>query len=170
MFFITPGSVLGQVEEYKMKAVAIEKISKFIEWPNESETLDTTKEFIISVIGENPFGNLLEEIYKEYNIKNLKAKIEYVSDISENSKCHLLFISESENKRLEEIISYTKNRAILTMSETDGFASRGVLINLFISGNKIRFEINETGMDAAGFKVSYLILRIAKIIYPLGGE
>jgi hypothetical protein len=46
--------------EYKVKSVFIFNFTKFVDWPSTSfESEDSP--FIIGIIGNNPFGNYLEE-------------------------------------------------------------------------------------------------------------
>ncbi|MCD4695436.1 MAG: YfiR family protein, partial [Bacteroidales bacterium] len=69
-FLIIPIMIFSQTEEYTIKAVFMERFTRFTEWPAESAINDTTKPFVISVIGKNPFGNLLEETYSSQKILN----------------------------------------------------------------------------------------------------
>jgi len=151
-----------------MKAVALEKISRFIEWPETNSVNDSSKPFIIKVIGENPFGTILENIYSNHKIKNKPIKIEYISSTGEIKDCHLLFISNSKRSELGEITVAIKNKPILTISETKGFAEEGVHVNLLIINNKLRFEINETAIKTSSISVSYLLIKVAKIIGSTG--
>lgn len=159
-----------QFMEYTVKAVFLEQFTRFIEWPDTSGMYDTSKPFILGVLGENPFGATLEEIYSTRKIKDKNVKISYFSGIDEVEGCHLLFISKSMEKELSHILSYTKKKPVLTVSDTEGFAEKGVLINLFLEGNSVRFEINEAVVRESGLFISYLLLKHAKIIAPKGEQ
>ena len=146
--------LFSQTDEYWVKGVFIEKITKFIEWPKGSKVNDVNKKFVISVIGENPFGNELNEIYKNTKIKNKVVEIRYIKNISEIESSDVLFIvlllSRNDKEKLKDIIAYTKDKPILTMGDTEGYADSGVLVNFFIDDNKIKFEINETAIKTSG--------------------
>jgi len=165
---LLPVFASAQLSEYTIKAAFLERFTRFIEWPEESAIVDTSKPFILGVIGENPFGAILEEIYSTQKIRNKKVEIRYISDTNEIPECHLLFISKSEEKALSKILSFAKEKPILTISDTKGFAEKGVLINFSFSENKIRFEINESAVRDSGLSISYLLLRVAKIVNPSG--
>jgi len=162
-----PGIALAQASEYNVKAVFLERFTRFIEWPEESDVNDTSQPFILGVIGENSFGSKLEQIYSKQKIKDKKVEIRYISDINEIPGCNLLFISKSEKKALSKILSLTRERQILTIGDTKNFGERGVLINFYIVGNKIRFEINESEARNSGLFISYRLLNLAKIVNPL---
>jgi len=161
-------SVFATDKEYMVKAIYLGKFAQFIQWPEKSEMTDTSKSFVLGVIGENPFGSILEKVYStgERKIKNKKVKIKYIRFWVEIPGCHLLFISKSVEKNLPKILSITKDKPILTIGETQGFAQKGVHINFYISGEKIRFEINPFAMREASLSVDSLLLEIARIIKP----
>ncbi len=164
-----PVSTFSQTTEYTMKAVSFEKFAFFTEWPAISRVSDTSLPFIVTVLGDNSFDRILDQIYKEKKIKNKKVQINYISSINEIGDCHLLFISGSEEKFLARILEYTESKPILTIGDTKGYAKKRVIVNLFLSGDNIRFEINETALHRSGLYMSSHLLNFAKIINPAGG-
>jgi len=157
----------SQASIYVLKAVYLEKFSRFITWPEESLTDDTSKPFIISVIGKTPLTKNLEQIYAIQKIKNKRVIIQSVTNIKDIEGSHVLFIAESEKKNIDKIISITKHQPILTIGETKGYAEKGVLINFFEKDNKLRFEINETAVLKSPLQMSYYLLNSAKIVQPV---
>jgi hypothetical protein len=170
LFFAFTVPAICQISEYTVKAVYLERFTRFVEWPEKMAMADTSKNFILGIIGDNPFGKKLEEIYTDQKIKNKKVRILYFDTISQIQFCHLLFIAQTDNENLLKILSYCSDKPILTVSDTMGFGSYGVQINFFIIDNKVKFEINEKAMLKAGLKCSYLLLKSARIISPGGGE
>ncbi len=170
VLLLLPICAFAQTSEYTIKAAFLERFTRFIEWPEESAVSDTTESFVLGVIGENPFGSILEQLYATQKIKNKEVEIQSLSNQDEISGCHLLFISKSKEKELSKILSLTKNKPILTISDANGFAENGVLINLYLAENKIRFEINETAVKVSGLSISYLLLNAAKIVNPVKGK
>ncbi len=166
LIFIS-GIASAQIKEYTLKTVFIEKFTRFVEWPAESEMDNTSKPFIFGVIGENSFKSTFNEIFSTKNIRNKKVEIRSISNLSEISQCNLLFISSVTKKRLASILSFTKDKPILTISDSKGFAEAGVLLNFYILNNKIRFEINERATRESGLNFSYLLLQIAKNVNPV---
>lgn len=165
-----PISTVAQQSEYTIKAVFLEHFTRFIEWPESSGIADTSTPFVVVVIGENPFGSILEEIYAKQKMKNKKVEIRYILTPDEIDDCHILFISSSNKNILPEILSRTRNKPILTVSDTEGFAQMKVLINFYQSGNKIKFEINEKAVHESGLVMSYMLLNLAKIVNPVRGR
>ena len=94
-------------------------------------------------------------------------KVRYITAVDEIGKTNILFISNSENKNLKNILEYTNNKPILTIGESKGFAEKGVLINFYLSENKVRFEINESAVRETGLYMSFRLLSLAKIVNPI---
>jgi hypothetical protein len=161
---LIPLSTVAQQSEYTIKAVFLEHFTRFIEWPESSNIADISSPFFIAVIGENPFGSILDQIYTEQKIRDKKVEIQHISTPDEIADCHILFISISNREILPEILSHTRNKPILTVSDTTGFAENGVLINFYLAGDKIKFEINEKAVHESGLVMSYRLLNLARIV------
>jgi len=158
-------------DEYYRKAALFKIFSQYIQWPKNSDVNDRSKPFVVGVIGKNPFGSILEAAYsqEENKIKDKKVEIRYISKMEEIESCHILFISKSIDKEqeLEEILAVTRGKPILTIGETKGFAGKGVLFNLFISRDEIRFEINAQALRESRLIPSSQLLSVAKIVGSL---
>ncbi|MFH0755995.1 MAG: YfiR family protein [Bacteroidota bacterium] len=165
LFFLVPKIVVAQYTEYEIKAAYLEKFSRFIEWPAPSALSDTSQAFLLGIVGKNPFDHILEEIFNDYKIKNRKVQIKYFSDPEQITSCNLLYISASEKKNISSILTKINENPILTISDTEGFADKGVHINLYVDNNYIRYEINRKALEKSGLKVSSLLLASAKIVH-----
>ena len=168
LFFIlpiNPGPVLfGQTSEYVLKAVFLEKFSRFITWPATPEFADTSKPFIITVIGSNVFENGIEKVYAKQKIKNKTVQVKKINSLDDIGNTNMLFISYSETHRLNEILKFVEGRPIVTIGDTKGFGDDGVMINFVIEDQHIRFEINETVVRKSKLQFSYMLLNQSKII------
>lgn len=144
---------------------------RYIKWPQSANLENTSTPFIIGVVGKNPFGNILENAFidEEYKIKNKKVEIRYISKLPEIENCNILFIAKSASEFLAGILTITKNKPILTIGETKGFAEQGIQFNFYISKGEIRFEINTAAITDANLIVDSELLNLARIVKP-GGE
>ncbi len=162
-----PTTGLGQTaEEYAIKATYIARFAEFIEWPEEAVEDDTSRAFVLSVIGDAPFRDILERTYAALKIKNKSVEIRYISSVEESEGSQILFVSRSEKKNLEQIFAFTRDKPILTVSDTKAFARQGVIINFYLEGKKVRFEINPSAVEDTGLWVSSLLLNYARIVDP----
>ncbi len=153
------------LREYSLKAVFLERFTRFIDWPEEQSPENNITPFVISIIGNPPFAKLLRDIYQTQKIQGRKVIIQEIHSGDKINNPHLLYISHVSNNELADIIEQTRHSPILTISDTDGFAEQGVMINFFMSRKqKIRFEINELAIKESELHISYKLLSVAKIV------
>ena len=150
-------------EEYLVKTAYIQKITSFITWP-EGIDISSSDRIVIGVAGENPFGNKLNEFYRDNTILDKPVHIINVSNPSEVKKCHILFLSSSLSKELADYLYETALHDIISIGDTQGYAERGVFFNLMLAGNKIKLQVNYEAMRRNGFKVRSLLLQYAELI------
>lgn len=164
--FIAWGIILSnparaQSREYLLKAGYIEKFTHFIEWPESEKNADSI--FRIAVIGDSNFEPALNEIFGKVKVKGQRTEIRHVSTIEEVENCRILVIS-GPIMNLDEVLNYTTGKQILTISESKGYGRKGVIINLFVVDNYIRYEINQNSLQKSGLKMSSLLLNTALIV------
>lgn len=149
--------------EYQIKAVFLFNFAQFTDWPPQVFASPQAP-FVIGVIGDDPFGSLLEETVLGERIGQRSLEIRRYQRVEEIDQCHILFISRSEMDRLDLIMAGLKERSLLTVCDTEGFARRGVMIRFFSEKNKIRLRINLDSVKAAGLTLSSKLLRPAEIV------
>lgn len=158
-------------EEYLVKALLLERLTRFVTWPESAPVNQPQNPFVLCVIGENPFGLHLETIYATQLIKKKPVTIRYIAGRGDHEgirECALLFITHSAAHALQQILDITRTLPILTVGDTLGFGEKGVLINFYFSKARVRFEINQTAVLAAGLQVEYLLYLSARILHPVG--
>jgi hypothetical protein len=163
-------------DEYAVKAAFLELVSNYIEWPAEQDPNTKNKTFIIAVIGQNPFvitrkginstADWLTTLYETQKIKDRKVEIRYISEIEDIAGCHILFVSRSMKKMLPEIVEAVRQKPILTVADTEGFAKKGIYINLYIENNRTRYEINQVSLKSSPLTVSYKLFEYGKQVNP----
>jgi hypothetical protein len=149
--------------EYQVKAAFLFNFVQFVEWPPRAFTNSDTP-ICIGVLGEDPFGTALEEAVRGETVQNRKLIVQRSRRVENLKDCQLIFISKSETERLPGILGELDPVPALTVSETQGFAQRGGIINLYLAANKVRFEINPAAARRKGLKISSELLSLGKII------
>jgi hypothetical protein len=154
----------SRASEYEVKAVYLLNFAKFVDWP-----ADTTKSkaapFTICVLGKNPFGPLLNETIKGETIAGQTVAAKEVASPQDAAGCQILYISSSEETRMDAIVSGLGRMAILTVSDVPQFSPHGGMIQFVMEGNRVRFEANLDATQAAGLNVSSSLLKVAKSVY-----
>lgn len=151
------------VNEYQIKAVFLFNFAQFVEWPATAFP-DPQAPLILGVLGDDPFGALLDETVRDEKIGRHPLLIQRYRQVEQIGDCHILFISQSERGRLESVLTRLTGRNILTVSDADGFALRGVMIRFITEKGRIRLRINLDAAKAAGLTLSSKLLRPAEIV------
>ena len=149
--------------EYHIKAEFLERITRFIEWPKEIFS-DSNKPFIVTLVGKNPFGTYLKKLVKVRKVQGHRIILRQTKDYESIKNSHMIFISKSENKRLNEILSITANLPILVVGDGENLARRGAHIALYKKNKRIRFNINISAARKSGLVISSKLLRLATLV------
>ncbi len=146
--------------EYQLKAAFLFNFAKFVDWPTEAFSARDSP-LVIGVLGENPFGQGLEETIRNKSVGGHPLSVKATNSLAEARKCHILYISPSETGRLHQVLDSVRDSNVLTVGETEQFLDSGGIINFVIQGQKIRFEINAGAAKRAGLKVSSKLLSLS---------
>ncbi len=166
MLTFAPGWMQAQSaasKEYQIKAAFLFNFVQFVEWPANTFT-NNEAPFSIGILGEDPFGKALDETIQGETIQKRKLIIHRAQKWEDLQNCQIIFISRSEKGKVAEILSKLNARSVLTVSEFQGFANRGGVINFYLEGNKVRFEINAAIAQRQGLKLSSQLLSVGKIV------
>jgi hypothetical protein len=150
-------------KEYQIKAACLLNFIQFIEWPAAAFPQPETP-IIIGVLGDDPFGDVLERTFQDESIQGRSLSVKRSRQLEELKKCHLLFIAKTERPRLAEILAHIDDANIVTVGDVDEFAQRGGIINFYIDGGKIRFEVNAEAAQRKGLKIGSQLLKRARIV------
>lgn len=150
-------------EEYRVKAAFLLNFARFVEWPPQ-EFKSTTDPIAICVVGQNPFGSSLEEAVTGKRVEGRTFLVRQLSIGQPVSGCQLLFVSSSERNRLHAILAEIKIDGVLTVGETDTFASEGGMINLKIEAGRVRLQVNVEAAEEAKLRISSALLSLAQIV------
>lgn len=155
-----------QVRENKIKAAFLYNFLKFIDWPQD-KVIDSNDKMVLSVIGKNIFGNSFDAISKK-NVNGKELVIKHFPDYKQLTSAqkdqicnsHLLFISNSEQPHLKDILNLVNDKSVLTVADMKQFLENGGHIN-FIVREKVNFEINLSTAKKAGLKLRAQLLKVA---------
>jgi hypothetical protein len=146
--------------EYKLKALVVFSLAKFVEWPPETFG-STNSPLIIGILGDDPFESVLEEIIQGRAINGRSLTIKRSRDVEELTTCHILFVSPSERDRESQILSRLDGLSVLTVSDSEQFLPDGGIIRLKMKQQKVRFNISAPAAKRARLKLSSQLLSLA---------
>jgi hypothetical protein len=158
-----PGYGAPVVNEYQVKAVFLFNFSRFVEWPA-SAFASPDAPFVVGVFGHDPFGADLDEVVKGETVNGRPLVVKRLQTVAEAAACQIVFIHQSEEKRLAEVIASLGHRSTLTVSDVPGTAQRGVMIRLVTEKGRVRMRVNVDSARAADLTISSNLLRAAEVV------
>jgi len=151
----------GTQHEYELKAGVLFHIIEYVQWPTTSLSNNPTA-IQIGLLGEIPFADALE-VLNGKTIQGRELVVKHVSEAQAADRCQVLFIGASEKTRISEIVAKVKDHPVLTVSEVEGFAEQGGMVNLIAGPNRIIMEINREVAGKARLGISSQLLKLAKV-------
>jgi hypothetical protein len=76
----------------------------------------------------------------------------------------MIFVGASERKNIPSVLERLRGTSVLTVGESDGFGQHGGIVNLLLSGGRIRFEVNAHAAERAHLQISSRLLSLATIV------
>jgi len=146
-------------EENKLMAVFLGRFASYIELPDRG-----SKHFVITLIDENPFGSLLDDLYLGKQINGKPVVIRYATKIEDIGQSDLLFITLVNPRTRQEAIDYGAKNSILTISTAMGFAERGGIIQLDFLQQQTRIKINHTAALKSNIRIGAPLLSLATVV------
>jgi hypothetical protein len=151
------------LNEYHVKAAFLYNFAKFVEWPAQSFK-SSSDPIAICVLGENPFGDSLNDTVGAKAVGGRSFAIRHVTQASHADTCQILFVASSQGKRSQFEIQDFKAPGVLTVGESPGFAAEGGIVNFKLEGGRVRLEINLVAAEHAQLRISSKLLNLAEIV------
>jgi hypothetical protein len=98
------------------------------------------------------------------SIDGRKFVVRQIDNIGQAGACQILFIAARQKKHAPD----APMPGVLTVGESDGFATGGGVIGFKLEGGRVRLEVN---VDAAGLgklRISSKLLSLAQIVKTRG--
>jgi hypothetical protein len=149
--------------EYGVKAVFLFNLTKFVDWPPAAFS-DPAAPVRIGIVGQDPFGEVLDETIRKESIRNRKFEVIRLGAGADLKSCHILFVSASERARWNEIEANLRNAPVLTVADFTPFAAEGGMVELAMKESRVQLNVNPKAVERSGLKLSSRLMSLAKIV------
>ena len=153
-----------QQPEYMVKARYLLALSDYVTWPGHAEGTPHDRPLVLGILGSSPLEQQLNNIYRATPVKGRQIILHTFRSQRDYEPCDILFVCESEGGHLQELLKLLKGKPVLTMADSANFARRGVMINLYVDQDRVRFEINLAAVRASGLEVGSRVLKLAILV------
>src|SRR5215469_5649927 len=124
LFPMRSARAVSPVSEYQVEAAFLLNFTKFIQWP-ETAFADADSPFAICILGDDPFGKILDEVVGGESVNGRKLVVRRIKEPPVGKSCQILFVAASESGR--SVLRGLGN-FVLTVGEGEKFIPEGGMI------------------------------------------
>lgn len=145
--------------EYPIKAAFLYKFAGFVGWP--AGAFDGPgAPLYVCVVGRDPFGATLDDAARGKTAGDRAVVIRRLDTVAADSRCHVAYMAGSPRQSVASALAATAGTPILTITDEDRGASRGV-VHFVTTGGRVRFHIDQKAANARRLSVSSKLLNLA---------
>lgn len=158
MIIVSFQSAWAQKEKYH--SIFIYNFSKYVKWPD----AQNSGKFVIGVLGTSAIQQDLKAMASTKQVNGMSIEIKQYSSAAEVGDCHILYVSASESAKFDQVLSKTKSKPVLVVTDKPGLAKKGAAINFVEVEGKIKFELSQKNAEANGLKVAGALASLAILV------
>jgi hypothetical protein len=156
------GPAFAQADERALKAAYLFNFIQFTQWPVPPE-----EPFRLCVLGRTPLDEQLARLEGKPVLNGLRITVRHVGPREVSSDCHVLYVDDSQRASADEVLTRLAGTAVLTITDGDGLADKGVMIEIHKRDTRLGFEVNLKVARRANLNFSARMLKLAS--YVAGG-
>lgn len=145
--------------EYEIKAAFLYNFVRLVEWPAGA----SNGSMRICIAGPHPIQERIEETVRGETVEGQPLTVRSI--LQPDAGCDVLFIPR-RFAAAEEYLRAVENRPVLTVGESPEFIQQGGIVNFFLDGKRVRFEINPTAATRVNLRISSRLLQLARLVGP----
>lgn len=147
--------------EYQLKSAFIYNFATFIDWPDKIGKSLTL--CVAAPQGAMKYFSLLEG----KPVGNMKVAVRHLGEGDSAENCQILFVAESESDGFDDWLSEVGDEQVLTVSESEKWLKKGVMIDLLLQDKRIVFDVNMDAARDVGVVINSKLLRLARKVYGM---
>lgn len=149
----------SQPDERAVKAAFLYNFIQFTQWP-----LPPTERFRLCVLGQAPLDPALARLEGKPVLNGLPLRVQPLGPRDRLEGCQALYVDDSQRAAAEELLPRLLAAPILTVTDSDGLADRGLMIEIRKRDLKLVFDVNLAATRRSGLELSSRLLKLAHYV------
>ena len=141
--------------EYAVKATYLYKFAPFVSWRS-----GASGPFNICIVGADPFGPVIENAVAGQRIGRRPVIVRRVPIAAKGMGCQVLYFGGAPDQTAGEALAAVRGEPVLTVTDAARNPDASGMIHFWVSGGRVRFEINSAAATAAGLSISSKLLAL----------
>lgn len=150
--------------EYPVKANYLVKFAAYVEWPPRAFASPASP-VNVCVVGADPFGSVIDRAAAQGGPSGRPVSVRRLDRIDGRAGCHVAYLGVSPLQTRAQAMAALNGQPVLTVTDTDRRGPRG-MIHFAISGNRVRFHIDDRAAQQRGLSISSRLLALALSVRP----
>ena len=151
-----------QLIEQKIKAGLLYNFLKYTQWPAGSGS-QTTSPLTVCLFGGDPFDGHLKPMAGR-TVNQRVIEIRSLQTADDTAVCSLIFIRSSEKSFWPQLQKRLVGKDVLTVSDFEGFAAAGGMIEFMQIDNRIGVNVNTDAIATTHLEVQDRLLKLASTV------
>ncbi len=156
--FCFAGIGKAQTTNYQVYSVFVVSIARYSSWPA------STGDFKITVIGKSKVYDELLKVSQTKDVNGKKIVVSQAEDISQIGDCNIVYVSDNKSGDLDDIAKKFEGKPVMIITEREGLYKKGASLSFVVIENKLRFDINKTGLEKRQIKISQSLTALANLV------
>lgn len=159
----TPAETIVDVSERQLKAEMIVRMLRLVAWPTPSSP---AMPLAVTVIGDSALAEALRTAAAGQRVEGRSLVVGQVPTLAHlpASPSPVVVLSASQRASAPALSRALDQKAVLTIGEGEGMGLAGLVIGVYVDGDRIRFDANTGAASRAGLSLSSHLLRLARIV------
>jgi hypothetical protein len=149
----------AQVDERALKAAYLFNFIQFTQWP-----VPPDEPFRLCVLGRTPLDEQLAQLEGKQVLGGLHISVRHVGPRDSLGGCHALYLDDSQRSQADEVLGRLGSAPVLTITDSDGLADRGLMIEIHKRDARLGFEVNLKMARKANINFSARMLKLASYV------
>jgi len=150
---------MAQVDERALKAAYLFNFIQFTQWP-----VPPDEPFRLCVLGRTPLDEQLAQLEGKPVLGGLHVSVRHVGARESLGNCHALYLDDSQRSQVDEVLGKLGTAPVLTVTDSDGLADRGLMIEIHKHDARLGFEVNLKTARRANISFSARLLKLASYV------
>lgn len=149
----------AQIDERALKAAYLFNFVQFTQWP-----IPPDEPFRLCVLGRTPLDEQLAKLEGKPVLGRLHISVRHVMPREPLNGCHALYVDDSQRAQVDEVLGRLAGSPVLTITDSDGLADRGIMIEIHKREARLGFEVNLKVARQANLIFSARMLKLASYV------
>lgn len=159
------GTGAHDLGERQLKAEMIVRMLRLVSWRT-APAADATAPLTVLVVGDPALAEALREAAQGQRVDRRPLAIAGVATITQLPAVPpaVVVLAASQRASAPALIRAVEPKGVLTIGDGDGMSQAGLVIGVYVDGDRIRFDANTAAAARAGLSLSSHLLRLARIV------